>query len=262
MERIKIFTRSFDLKLYSYSRALYEGLGIPVVRLTDQSADGYFFTMLKDEECDIAINIDEDAFLVDPDAMMELVDYVVANGYANAGCPDGGTDAVPRGGNSKVTNPFFNVFNLAMIRQKFDKSQLHRRLDDCEPYYPFFLWMAENFKILYLPAEKHADGITTVLKDLQGRTICVHSWFARFYSMPSFMVKFAQKDKDNQKGRIDALIHEAYAARGMELPVFGFSDRISFVLNKVVRWAIKVPQRISRWPYKIKRKLRLLLSSR
>lgn len=48
--RIKIFCRSFDLKLYRYSRGLYEQLGIPVVRLTDQSADGYFYTMLRDEE--------------------------------------------------------------------------------------------------------------------------------------------------------------------------------------------------------------------
>lgn len=88
--RIKIFTRSFSLELYSLSRTLYEGLEIPIVRLTDKSADGYFFSILKDTECDVAINIDEDAFVVNPQAMLDLVEFVVIHGYANAGCPDGG----------------------------------------------------------------------------------------------------------------------------------------------------------------------------
>ena len=38
--KIKFFTRSFDLRLYRCSKGLYEGLGYPLVRLTDCSADG------------------------------------------------------------------------------------------------------------------------------------------------------------------------------------------------------------------------------
>lgn len=259
---VKIFTRSFDLRLYRYSRALYEDMGIPVVRLTDQSADGYFYTILKDKDCDIAINIDEDAFLVNPQAMLDLVSYVIDGGYANAGCPDGGCDALPRGGDPRVTNPFFNIMDLRQIRPSFDKSLLVSRLDDCEPYYPFFHWLADNFKTLYLPARKHPDGVTTILTDVEGRDICLHSWFARFYSMPSFMVKFAQRDKDNQKARIDALIKEAYAIRGRELPEFTAADKVAFVLNQIIRWVIKVPQRVSRWPRKIRRKILSRLASR
>lgn len=86
--RLKIFTRSFDLRLYSYARELFRCFNVPIVRLTDQTADGYFYTMLKDTECDVAINIDEDAFLINPDALLELVNFVVEHNYANVGCPD------------------------------------------------------------------------------------------------------------------------------------------------------------------------------
>ena len=95
--RIKFFCRSFDLRLYRLSKGLYESLGYPCVRLTDQTADGYFHTMLQDTECDIAINVDEDCFITNPDAVFELVDYAVENNIANIGCPDGG-GYVPRRG--------------------------------------------------------------------------------------------------------------------------------------------------------------------
>ena len=112
--RVKFYTRSFDLRLYRISKALYEGLeyegeAIPCVRLTDQSADGYFYTMLKDTDCDIAINIDEDAFITNPGAMLELVDVAIKEGYANIGYSDG--DPATTNRDKIVTNPFFNIFN-------------------------------------------------------------------------------------------------------------------------------------------------------
>lgn len=282
MEKIKIFTRSFDLKLYRLSRKLFEGLGLPVVRLTDQSADGYFYTMLKDTDCDIAINIDEDAFITDPEAVMKLVRYVIDNGYANAGCPDGGGYcARPASANPLVTNPFFNIFNLKLIRTKFDRKAVRdfcyadhkqemiaaypqERLEtkysfdqtEQEPYYPFFLWLAYNFKTLYLPSKRHDDGMTTILLDPQGNTLCLHTWFARFYTTPTWIVKlFDSRRRGMQKKRIDAVIDQAYAIRGMDRPVFGLTDRLAFLGNKIIRWIIKVPQRVSRWPYKIRKKI-------
>lgn len=122
--RIKFFCRSFDLRLYTLSKRFYEDLGYPCVRLTDQSADGYFYTMLDDTTCDIAINVDEDCFILDPQAVLRLVNFVVANGYANAGCSDGGKEM--RSGNPLVTNPFFNIFNLRQIRTKFSREAVRR----------------------------------------------------------------------------------------------------------------------------------------
>lgn len=280
--RIKIFCRSFDLKLYRLSKGLYEDWGFPCVRLTDQTADGYFYTMLRDTECDIAINVDEDCFISSKEAVMNLVEYVVENGIANAGCPDGG-GWCPRGGNPLVTNPFFNVFNLNLIHEKFSpeavktfsyadhqqemwnnypKDQLlpERKYDiSCnsyyEPYYPFFLWQAYATRSHYLPNTRHADGWTTILYNHKGEEMCRHTWLARFYSTPAFIVKHWQKNAGAQQQRIDAIIDEVYAARSMKRPVFGFADKLAFIGNKIIRWMIKVPQRIAGWPKKIKRRL-------
>ncbi|MCR5709023.1 MAG: hypothetical protein K6G79_00925 [Bacteroidales bacterium] len=257
--RIKIFTRSFDLRLYRLAKGLFSGLSdrqgneITCVRLTDQSADGYFFTMLRDTSCDVAINVDEDAFITDPAAVLDLVDVLLDGGYANIGCSDG--DPATTGRDSVVTNPFFNVFNLALIRTRFDRRELRRRNDDAEPYYPFFRWMAATFPTLYLPARRHADGITTIALDPKGRTLCLHTWFSRFYSMPSWIVRRIEPTQGMQKQRIDAIINEAYALRALPVPKFGPLDRLAFAGNKVVRWTVKVPQRVSRWPMKIKRRI-------
>jgi len=252
---VYIFSRSFDLRLYRLSKGLYDGIECNGVRrMTDCSADGYFLRMLEDKECDIAINIDEDAFITDPQAVNDLVALMLEKGYANIGCADAG-DGLPRSGNPLVTNPFFNIFNLNLIRSKFDKEALKQYDEGIEPYYRFFLWMADNFEILYLPSERHKDGISTILRDSQGRMVCQHSWFARFYTMPSCVVRLIQPSCGMQKSRIDALIGESYAFRQMPLPHFGVADSMAFAANKLIRWIIKVPQRISRWPHKLIRKI-------
>ena len=257
--RIKFYTRSFDLKLYRLAKTLFEGIRdadgnpIPCVRLTDQSADGYFYTLLRDLDCDIAVNVDEDAFITDPQAVLDLIALLQEGGYANIGCSDG--DPATTGRDPVVTNPFFNVFNLALIRTKFDRKAMKRSLDDREPYYPFFHWLAATFPTLYLPARRHADGTTTLALDPQGRTVCLHTWFSRFYSMPSWIVRRIEPTQGTQRARIDAVIREAYALRGMPVPRFTAADSLAFAGNKLLRWIIKVPQRIARWPYKLRRRL-------
>jgi len=281
---IKIFCRSFDLRLYEKSRRFYESMGFPCVRLTDQTADGYFYTMLRDTDCDIPINVDEDCFIANPKAVIDLVDKVVKGGYANAGCPDGG-GATPRNGNPLVTNPFFNVFNLQLIREQegdyktiqqkvkafdykayIDEMQATYPTDilirepkyeqfGLEPYYPFFFWLAYHFKTLYLPSKKHADGWTTILYDEQENLLCQHSWLSRFYSVPNFLVRHWQKNTGQQKARIDALIVETAAMRGIIIPAERWVDTCRYAADKTIRWCIKVPQRIMGWPKKLKKKL-------
>lgn len=250
--RIKIFTRSFDLRLYRLAKGLFgemrdkEGKPIPCVRLTDQTADGYFYTMLKDTDCDIAINIDEDAFVVDPDAIMDLVDIVVKEGYANAGCSDFR--------DKSVTNPFFNVINLQLLRTKFDRSLIAgRSFSDPEPYYPLFRWIAAYFHTLYLSCRIHSDGVTTIALHPDGRTICLHTWYSRFYSMPSWVVRRVDPVQSCQKPRIDAIIAEAYGIRCLSIPDFRLKDKLEFAGNKILRWTIKIPQRVSKWPWKLRR---------
>lgn len=276
--KVKVYSRSFDLRLYSLSEKLCEALEWECVRLTDQTADGYFLTMLEDVDCDVAINVDEDCFLTDIAAVKRLVDYVVENGYANAGCADGGTTGF-RTGNPLVTNPFFNVLNLRLLRTRFSVESLrefryedHRErlqtayplplADGCgdflntdkEPYYKFFLWLAAHFPVLYLPHTTHADGRTTILYNHLGEQMCLHTWFARFYTMPTFLVKYFQKkDGYKQKQRIDKIIDEAYALRGLKRPQFTPKDKCRFFFDRLLRWTIKIPQRVAGWPGKIKR---------
>ena len=262
--RVKIFTRSFSPELYAYSRGLFCE-EMPVVRLTDQTADGYFFTMLEDEDCDIAINIDEDAFITDWMPIFDLIEYVVSHEIANAAAPDAGPGC-PRKHNPIVTNPFFNVLNLKLIRTKYTTSkevqkfsyELHREeliarfpatlLDtleydlDCidfEPYYPFFFWLAYYFETLYLPAVRHADGFSTILYDNQGRPFCLHSWFARKFKVQSF-----------HTNRIFNLINEAYGVRQLVVPIFTVSQRIGHVGELFIRYARKVISRVLNWPHK------------
>ena len=280
--KIKIFCRSFDLKLYRLSKGLYESWGFPCVRLTDQTADGYFRTMLRDTDCDIAINVDEDCFITSREAVMALVDYVIANSIANAGCPDGGV-WVPRGGNPLVTNPFFNVLNLNLLREQYSleaertfdyQARKQQMIDayppamlyegvkydfnqvDREPYYPFFLWQAAHTRTLYLNSQRHSDGWTTILYNHLGEEMCRHTWLARFYSVPAWVVRHFQPNAGRQQMRINNVIDEAYRMAGIEMPCFTFRDRCAFRWNKVVRWGIKVPQRVAGWPAKLRKKLR------
>lgn len=262
--RVKIFTRSFSPELYTYSRGLFHE-DIPIVRLTDQTADGYFFTILKDTDCDIAINIDEDAFITDWNPIIELIDYVVKYNIANAATPDAGPGC-PRHHNPIVTNPFFNVLNLKLIRTKYTTPkevqkfsyENHREemiakfpqalLDtleydlnciDFEPYYPFFFWVAYHFDTLYLPAVGHSDGFSTILHDHQGRPFCLHSWFARKFKVQKFHTR-----------RIFNLINEAYTARQMQVPTFTAEERIGHIGELAIRYARKVVSRVMNWPHK------------
>lgn len=280
--RIKFFCRSFDLRLYRLSKGLYESLGYPCVRLTDQTADGYFYKMLQDDTCDIAVNVDEDCFITNPAAVLDLVEYAVANGIANVGCPDGG-GWVPRGGNPLVTNPFFNIFDLRILRKQFSKQAVRQfsyaehkeemistfpkdllykernyNFDriDYEPYYPFFIWQACNTATLYLHSARHSDGWTTILYTPGGAEICRHTWLARFYSVPSFVVKHWQPSAGKQQQRIDNIIRESYTIRHLQLPVFMFQDKVAFLANMLARWIIKVPQRIANWPNKLQKQLK------
>ena len=252
--RIKFYCRSFNKELYMLSRGLYEQAGFPCVRLTDQAADGYFYRMLEDETCDIAINVDEDCFITDLDAVLALARKAYAEGWVNIGCSDAG-EGVPRKGAPEVTNPFFNIFNLHEIRKAWNAYRLvpELRRDNYkgkEPYYNFFRWLVRTFpgKTLYLDNVRHADGLTTRLD------YCLHTWFARQYNPGLLTRLFEGNDvkEVNHRLRIDAIIDEAYAHRGLGRPSFSFVQRIGFKLDQMCRWTIKVPQRVAGWPKKLK----------
>jgi len=219
--RIKIFTRSMNRALYIQSQRLIH-LDYPRVRLMHTTGDGYIYEMVRDRFCDIAINVDEDAFMVDEKALMSLVDYIIDNDYVACGMSDG-VELPIRLFNPIIINPFFTIINTKKVREKFNLKeiknfsyldhkdeliqQLPERLKkdpktfdivDYEPYYPFFFWLAHNFKLLYLPVEEHKDGYTTILKNHEDKTILLHTWWSRSYGGDPF-----------HTNRINSIIAEA-----------------------------------------------------
>ncbi len=258
--RIKFYCRSFNKELYLLSKQLYVQAGYPCVRLTDQSADGYFYTMLRDTDCDIAINVDEDCFITDLEAVLELAGKVEQEQLINAG-PADIQPACPRTGCADVTNPFFNVLNLKLIRTQWNEKQLvpafqKDKFLTPEPYYNFFLWTVKAFpgKTLYVSGKRHTgeDKISTCLYTEQQKLFCMHSWFARQFKSNFLNACFEGNDRKdvNHPLRINALIDEAYRLRNLERPSFSLVQRIGFKCDTALRWMIKIPQRLSNYPKK------------
>lgn len=198
-KRIKIYTRSMSDVLYHKSMALCS-LPYEKVRLLNTSADGYLYQVIADTDADWVVNIDEDAFVSNIDALQRLIDYCMENNYVNCGMPDGGVVHL-RDGNPLVTNPYFNILNTKALREQFNIEKLKETPDkkrfiqtdlligtydfsatNVEPYYPFFIWMSNHFKTLYLKATNHPDGESTMLYNHLGEEILIHTWYSRFYN--------------------------------------------------------------------------------
>ncbi|AZA77676.1 hypothetical protein EG347_09170 [Chryseobacterium sp. G0186] len=202
--KIMIFTRSMNYALYKASN---NTILIPFERkrLTYTSAHGYLYDILK-YDIDYAINIDEDAFVIDNNALLDLLEFVIKNDYVNCGVRDGGALSI-RTGNPVVTNPFFNIFNVKEIRKHFSLSEIDQYIkngvdyskfipdnlpheynitDNYEPFYPFFIWLNTKFKTFYLDAEQDKDGYTTIVYNQNKVPIMYHSWYSRMFGIDEF----------------------------------------------------------------------------
>ena len=253
--RIKIYTRSMNRVLYHKAMSLCP-LPYPRVRLQGTSADGYLYQLIDDDEADWVVNIDEDAFVSDPDTLRQLIDYCISNNYDNCGMPDGGVVHL-RDGNPLVTNPYFNILHTQTIRQKlkadilvpieapnrqcFDADNLligahNFNNTDEEPYYPLFIWMANHCKTLYLKATNHPDGESTVLCDHLGHPFLIHTWYSRFYN----------HDRTHTR-RIDKAFREACLIQGITYHS-PFQDTLisltARTLNTLSTWGVKAKRSI------------------
>lgn len=189
--------------LYHKSMALCS-LPYEKVRLQNTSADGYLYKVIEDTRADWVVNIDEDAFVSNVDALQRLIEYCMENDYVNCGMPDGGVVHL-RDGNPLVTNPYLNILNTKVLREQFHIDKLHEKPNkdyftqseflvgahdfsatDVEPYYPFFIWTSNHFKTLYLKATNHPDGESTVLYNHLGEEVLIHTWYSRFYNRDPF----------------------------------------------------------------------------
>lgn len=202
--KIEIYTRSMNHQLYASAMKTLAYFDYKRHRLMGTTADGYLKRILH-SKADYVINIDEDAFVTDPEALTELLDYCMENHIVNCGMPDGGVSRM-RTHNPLVTNPFFNIFAVRELREHFSEQVireyavhkpeyerftphhlLHEGItylyDYFEPYCPFFVWTSQTCKTLYLDAVQHEDGCSTVLLNHLGKPFLVHTWHSRDYGL-------------------------------------------------------------------------------
>lgn len=201
--RICICTRSMNISLYKKSMS---SISLPYkrYRFLFTTADGYLYDLLK-LDYDYVVNIDEDAFVIDNDALFDLIIYCITNEIVNCGMSDARINI--REGNPVVTNPFFNIFDIRKIKSHFNIQEIksqninpeilkdhlpHHLINDnyifkeYEPFYKYFVWLALRFKTLYLDTETHKDGFSTILKNQEGTPFLIHTWFSRLYGKDVF----------------------------------------------------------------------------
>jgi len=210
---IKIVTNYQNEELYKISKSFYEKLDFEKIGVNGSNGF-YSFNFLnymisnKDFfDIDLMIYIDEDCFIVDKTALLNLVNYVVENNVDCVGMPDGGV-IEHRTHNPVSINQFFCILNLKKIREKYDinevnnskyidelkkytphnilKSEISICYDNFEPYYKLFFWMLKNdFKFQYLDAYSFSgDMTTTILKNHCGVDFAYHTWYAREWKTP------------------------------------------------------------------------------
>ncbi|MBV9124103.1 MAG: glycosyltransferase [Planctomycetes bacterium] len=199
--RVAFATRSRNETL---CRLSWELLGpdrdrFPRYRLTGSDCLGYF-RALRDLDADWVVNLDEDAFVLDPGRLQSLIRHLQAQGYAACGMPDGGVVPIRRH-NPVACNAAFTVFDLRRVRRAWRDWEKaagagprpeHEALvapfarrsslafDRFEPYYGlFFTLLDAGERLLYLDAEPWEDGITTLIKDHEGAPLLLHAWFSR-----------------------------------------------------------------------------------
>ncbi|WP_027937095.1 hypothetical protein [Anaeroarcus burkinensis] len=200
--KIAIVSRTYEGELYFNALRFLHGLEIPFFAYTGWDAQGYLREICL-MDYDFVINIDEDAYVYDVKAMLDLLVYMAENGYHFCGMPDGGVVGT-RVENPLVQNAYFNIFDLRKIRpvipgirsiekQTFDESwieQFPMEMLRCsynwqgkDLYYPFSFWLLkEGFKPLYLSAfEWEEDSITSILRNHEEKPFLMHTWFSRAY---------------------------------------------------------------------------------
>lgn len=199
--KIAVVARTYGGELYNESLKFLEELPLPFYAYTGWDAQGYLHAICS-LEYDFVINVDEDAYVYDLQAMLDLIPFMAKEGYQYCGMPDGGVTQT-RSDNPIVQNAFFNIFDLRAIRPKLpgirriEKQQFQEEWKDEFPqellreeynwqgqdlYYPFGFWLFANFKPLYLDAENwQEDPICSVLKNHEGKSFVLHTWYSRAY---------------------------------------------------------------------------------
>lgn len=166
----------------------------------------YMFSKFQKMDYDWIIMADEDAFFMDSEKVLGLIDFMSRKGIAVAGVRDGG-EVNHRNYNPYVMNTFFLILNIKDILPLWNKKEvLNTQLNNAlfntqdisklkysydidsqyEPYYCFFYWLAQKKQnFLYLNSISpisQDDQIANIVCDHEGKELLIHTWYARAYN--------------------------------------------------------------------------------
>lgn len=134
-------------------------------------AKEYLEYILK-SDADFVVNVDEDCFIYNWPAVIEIIKRMKRGGYTHAGMPDRHVSG-HRFNLYVVTNPFFNVFNMEQVRKYYHGNWQTTEAENIECYNAIFLELAFFGKPLFLKVKDHDDGITT------DTGFALHTWYSR-----------------------------------------------------------------------------------
>lgn len=227
-EKIKIITNYQNDELYSISKDSYKDLGFEMIGVDGKNKFygfpffDYMVTDSKFKDIDWIIYLDEDCFVSDKQALIDLLEYQIKNNIHCSGVPDGGVIS-HRFHNPVSIIAFFMILNVGAFRDIYNSEQVTKMrygkdldkfiphdlindgrpfnekfirtiadgytpygvlYDDFEPTYRLFFWMLRNgFNIKYLNAYDYPnDDYTTVVKNHKNEDFVYHTWFARHYN--------------------------------------------------------------------------------
>jgi hypothetical protein len=161
--------------------------------------------VIENVPCDRVVLLDEDAFVLDANRLLALIEWSGETGTTCVGMSDGGIVPIRRH-NPNVLNPFFNIIDLVTVRKYWAKDEclsfssagstmsqvlppVHiltspggYAFDDFEDYYCFYLWLHHiGASFEWLTATTHVDRISTLLNDHTGTPFLLHTWYARTF---------------------------------------------------------------------------------
>ena len=212
LDRIKIVCNTQHEELYQHSKSFYEQLPFECITVSGKTglySQPFFDHVIRNlTDTDWMIYLDEDCFVTDLGAMLELLFYQIRYNLGFSGMPDGGVVS-HRFHNPVSINAFFTIVNLKELRRGYegfngkslyaadlDKFTPHELIkksgsykvsyDNFEPYYTtFFYALRKGMTPLYLDADDtELDEYTTALKNHQGKIFAYHSWYSRSWNDP------------------------------------------------------------------------------
>ncbi|HLA49792.1 MAG TPA: hypothetical protein VJ000_01220 [Thermodesulfovibrionia bacterium] len=210
--RVLVSQANMHGDLSALSRELVTGIEADIkMDTTDQHGNRFGFDVNWDRmhyDYDFVVGMDEDAFLVRPDSLLKIIRYMNDNNIGFAGMPEKGVSK-HRDFSSKYMNPFFVIFNIGIIKNvPMDESVLRTYDGDAskrESSWGIFGYLKDK-KVSFLDFQghDHADGITTILKDLEGKDFLYHTWYAREW------------DSEPHRSRIINIYNEVLKIRDLE----------------------------------------------